>query len=84
MSDRPLCRMCHGNGVIKFRGGLSQCYRCGGECWEPILPSPRRPKGDDSDGADSELRQRMAERFGREAVQFTLFLPPVNPGKLGS
>jgi hypothetical protein len=28
-----------------------------------------------------ELRQRMAERFGREAVQFTLFLPPLSPGK---
>jgi hypothetical protein len=35
MSDRPLCRMCRGNGVIRFRGGVSQCYRCGGDCWEP-------------------------------------------------
>ena len=31
-----------------------------------------------------ELRQKMAERFGREAVQFTLFMPPFNPGKLGA
>ncbi len=31
-----------------------------------------------------ELRQRMAERFGREAVQFTLFMPPLSgPGKSG-
>jgi hypothetical protein len=29
-----------------------------------------------------ELRQRMAERFGREAVQFMLFLPPTSPGRL--
>jgi hypothetical protein len=28
-----------------------------------------------------ELRQRMAEKFGREGVQFTLYLPPVNPGQ---
>jgi hypothetical protein len=35
MSKKQLCRMCHGNGVVKFRGGLSRCYRCGGECWEP-------------------------------------------------
>jgi hypothetical protein len=26
-----------------------------------------------------ELRQRMAEKFGREGVQFTLYLPP--PGR---
>ena len=26
-----------------------------------------------------ELRQRMAEKFGREGVQFTMYLPP--PGK---
>jgi P63C domain len=29
-----------------------------------------------------ELRQRMAERFGRQAVQFTLFLTPPGPGEL--
>jgi len=29
-----------------------------------------------------ELRQRMAERFGREPVQFTLFMPPIGPGRL--
>ena len=28
----------------------------------------------------AELRQRMAERFGREKVQFTLYLPPIGPG----
>jgi hypothetical protein len=28
----------------------------------------------------TELRQRMAERFGREKVQFTLYLPPIGPG----
>ncbi len=28
----------------------------------------------------AELRQRMAERFGRERVQFTLYLPPIGPG----
>lgn len=31
-----------------------------------------------------ELRQRMAERFGREAVQFMLFLPPMVPGRYGN
>jgi len=29
-----------------------------------------------------ELRQRMAERFGRQGVQFTLFLPPILPGRI--
>jgi hypothetical protein len=28
-----------------------------------------------------ELRARMAEKFGREGVQFTLYLPPSNPGR---
>jgi hypothetical protein len=28
-----------------------------------------------------ELRQRMAEKFGREGVQFTMFLPPMKPGQ---
>jgi hypothetical protein len=28
----------------------------------------------------AELRQRMAEKFGREKVQFTLYLPPIGPG----
>lgn len=28
----------------------------------------------------TELRQRMAERFGRERVQLTLYLPPIGPG----
>lgn len=28
-----------------------------------------------------ELRQRMAEKFGREGVQFMLFLPPMKPGE---
>jgi hypothetical protein len=28
-----------------------------------------------------ELRSRMAEKFGREGIQFTLYLPPGNPGK---
>jgi hypothetical protein len=28
-----------------------------------------------------ELRQRMAEKFGRERVQFTLYLPPPPPGE---
>ena len=28
----------------------------------------------------AELRQRMAERFGREKVQLTLYLPPIGPG----
>lgn len=28
----------------------------------------------------TELRQRMAEKFGREKVQFTLYLPPIGPG----
>ena len=28
----------------------------------------------------AELRQRMAERFGREKIQFTLYLPPIGPG----
>jgi hypothetical protein len=28
-----------------------------------------------------ELRERMAERFGREGVQFTMYLPPMHPGK---
>ncbi|HYK04021.1 MAG TPA: P63C domain-containing protein [Thermoanaerobaculia bacterium] len=31
-----------------------------------------------------ELRQRMAERFGRQGVQFTLFLPPILPGRPAS
>jgi len=30
----------------------------------------------------SELRQRMAEKFGREGVQFMMYLPPPNPGNL--
>jgi hypothetical protein len=29
-----------------------------------------------------ELRQRMAEKFGREGVQFTLYLPPQRPGQI--
>jgi hypothetical protein len=29
----------------------------------------------------AELRQRMAEKFGREKVQFTLYLPPPRPGE---
>ena len=29
----------------------------------------------------AELRQRMAEKFGRERVQFTLYLPPPPPGQ---
>lgn len=29
-----------------------------------------------------ELRQRMAERFGRQGVQFMLFLPPILPGRI--
>jgi len=28
-----------------------------------------------------ELRARMAEKFGREGIQFTLYLPPVPPGR---
>jgi hypothetical protein len=28
----------------------------------------------------AELRQRMAERFGREKIQLTLYLPPIGPG----
>ena len=28
----------------------------------------------------AELRQRMAEKFGREKIQFTLYLPPIGPG----
>jgi P63C domain/Putative antitoxin of bacterial toxin-antitoxin system, YdaS/YdaT len=28
-----------------------------------------------------ELRQRMAEKFGREGVQFTMYLPPQIPGQ---
>ena len=28
-----------------------------------------------------ELRQRMAEKFGRQSIQFTLFLPPAPPGQ---
>lgn len=28
----------------------------------------------------TELRQRMAEKFGREKVQFVMYLPPVGPG----
>ena len=28
----------------------------------------------------TELRQRMAERFGREKVQFNFDLPPIGPG----
>lgn len=28
-----------------------------------------------------ELRARMAEKFGREGIQFTLYLPPPAPGK---
>jgi hypothetical protein len=31
-----------------------------------------------------ELRQRMAEKFGREGVQFTLYLPPQRPGRRAS
>lgn len=30
-----------------------------------------------------ELRQRMAEKFGREGVQFKLYLPPQAPGRSG-
>jgi hypothetical protein len=30
----------------------------------------------------AELRQRMAEKFGREGVQFTLYLPPQTPGQI--
>ena len=28
----------------------------------------------------AELRQRMAEKFGRERIQLTLYLPPPAPG----
>lgn len=28
----------------------------------------------------AELRQRMAEKFGREKIQLTLYLPPIGPG----
>jgi hypothetical protein len=30
----------------------------------------------------SELRQRMAEKFGREGIQFTLYLPPRTSGEM--
>jgi hypothetical protein len=29
----------------------------------------------------AELRQRMAEKFGRERIQLTLYLPPPPPGE---
>ncbi len=28
-----------------------------------------------------DLRQRMAEKYGRQGVQFTMYLPPPTPGK---
>ena len=31
----------------------------------------------------AELRQRMAEKFGRERIQLTLYLPPPRPGEDG-
>jgi Helix-turn-helix len=41
-----LCQGCGGNGVIKIAGGVSECPRCGGRCFEPddlpqTLPSPK-------------------------------------------
>ena len=30
-----------------------------------------------------DLRQRMAEQHGREGVQFTMYLPPPQPGQIG-
>ena len=33
--DRELCRVCHGNGVVKIPGGVSVCEHCEGDCWEP-------------------------------------------------
>lgn len=31
----------------------------------------------------ADLRQRMAEKFGREKVQFIMYLPPIGPGGRG-
>jgi hypothetical protein len=39
MIDRELCRECSGNGVLKIKGGVSQCDRCNGDCWEPAASS---------------------------------------------
>lgn len=35
MSDRKLCCVCDGNGVVKVHHGVSVCSHCHGECWEP-------------------------------------------------
>ncbi len=34
-----LCQKCGGNGVVKIPGGVSQCPRCDGRCYEPA-PGP--------------------------------------------
>lgn len=39
MSERELCKVCGGNGVVKIPGGISTCDRCKGDCWDP---SPAR------------------------------------------
>ena len=35
-----LCTICGGNGVVKIPGGVSQCPRCEGRCYEPETASP--------------------------------------------
>lgn len=34
-----LCQQCGGNGVIKIPGGVSQCPRCDGRCYDPAEAS---------------------------------------------
>ncbi len=34
-----LCQKCGGNGVVKIPGGISQCPRCDGRCYEPDAAS---------------------------------------------
>jgi hypothetical protein len=33
MSEKALCPNCHGNGVVKIPGGVSECPACKGLCW---------------------------------------------------
>ena len=33
---KDLCSQCGGNGVINIPGGMSECPRCDGDCWEPL------------------------------------------------
>lgn len=50
MSERALCTVCHGNGVLKIPGGLSVCGGCRGDGWASACTEP---------SADPAFRRHM-------------------------